>query len=164
LNSMEFWYSFLGNVKHILRGSPWTHPEIYKCNSKESTFVEFCVDGVGFKWWKSYFTDSVGLARGSNADPSTLYHYAIDLLKDKRWTTVSIIRDLLHTSRLWSSLNFFKTVDHRCKYQRANRNAIFYSFLTGSSWTVQYDKLFHRFWDETFLAKFRNKCVQNNPL
>ncbi len=53
------------------------YPELYKCNSRESTFVEFYVDG-------NNFIDSLDLGRDSNPDPGTeaewVYHYAIDLL------------------------------------------------------------------------------------
>jgi hypothetical protein len=41
------------------------YPELYKCNSRESTFVEFCVDG-------NNFIDSLGPGRDSNPYPSAL--------------------------------------------------------------------------------------------
>jgi hypothetical protein len=50
------------------------HPmyaELYKCNSWESTFVEFCVDGINF-FDENNFIDSQGLGRDSNPDPSAL--------------------------------------------------------------------------------------------
>jgi hypothetical protein len=37
-------------------------PELYKCNSKESTFVEFCVDGINLND-ENNFIDSLGLGR-----------------------------------------------------------------------------------------------------
>ncbi len=47
------------------------HPEPYKCNSRESTFVEFCVAGINL-YAENNFIDSLGLGRDSNPDPSTL--------------------------------------------------------------------------------------------
>ncbi len=47
------------------------YPELYKCNSKESTFVEFCVDGIKL-YVENNFIDSLGLGRDSNPDPSAL--------------------------------------------------------------------------------------------
>jgi hypothetical protein len=36
------------------------YPELYKCNSRESTFVEFCVDGINL-FDENNFIDSLGL-------------------------------------------------------------------------------------------------------
>jgi hypothetical protein len=47
------------------------YPELYKCNSCESTFVEFCVDGINL-FVESNFIDSLGPGRDSNPDPSAL--------------------------------------------------------------------------------------------
>jgi hypothetical protein len=47
------------------------YPELYKCNSRESTFVEFCVDGINLRV-ENNFIDSLGLGRDSNLDPSKL--------------------------------------------------------------------------------------------
>jgi hypothetical protein len=47
------------------------YPELYKCNSRESTFVEFCVDGINL-YVENKFIDSLGLGRDSNPDPSAL--------------------------------------------------------------------------------------------
>jgi hypothetical protein len=47
------------------------YPELYKCNSWESTFVEFCVDGINL-FVENNFIDSLGLGRDSNPDPSAL--------------------------------------------------------------------------------------------
>jgi hypothetical protein len=48
------------------------YPELYKkCNSRESTFVEFCVDGINL-YVENNFIDSLGLGRDSNPDPSAL--------------------------------------------------------------------------------------------
>jgi hypothetical protein len=47
------------------------YPELYKCNSRESTFVEFCVDGINL-FVENNFIDSLGLGRDSNPDPSAL--------------------------------------------------------------------------------------------
>jgi hypothetical protein len=59
------------------------YPELYKCNSRESTFVEFCIDGINL-FDENNFIDSLDPGRDSNPDPSALkpseYHYAIDLL------------------------------------------------------------------------------------
>jgi hypothetical protein len=46
------------------------YPELYKCNSRESTFVEFCVDGINL-FDENNFIDSLGPGRDSNPDPST---------------------------------------------------------------------------------------------
>jgi hypothetical protein len=54
------------------------YPELYKCNSGEWTFVEFCVDGINL-FDENNFIDSLGLGRDLNPDPSTEY-YAIDIL------------------------------------------------------------------------------------
>jgi hypothetical protein len=45
------------------------YPELYKCNSRESTFVEFCVDWINLNV-ENNFIDSQGLGRDSNPDPS----------------------------------------------------------------------------------------------
>ncbi len=45
------------------------YPELYKCNSWESTFVEFCVDGINL-FDENNFIDSLGPGRDSNPDPS----------------------------------------------------------------------------------------------
>jgi hypothetical protein len=56
------------------------YPELYKCNSRESTFIEFCVDGINL-FDENNFIDSLGLGRDSNPDTSAgVYHYVIDLL------------------------------------------------------------------------------------
>jgi hypothetical protein len=47
------------------------YPELYKCNSIESTFVEFCVDGINL-YVENNFIDSLGLGRDLNPDPSAL--------------------------------------------------------------------------------------------
>jgi hypothetical protein len=47
------------------------YPELYKCNSWESTFVEFCVDGINL-YVENNFIDSLGLGRDSNPDFSAL--------------------------------------------------------------------------------------------
>ncbi len=47
------------------------YPELYKCNSWESTFVEFCVDGINL-FVENNFIDSLGPGRDSNPDPSAL--------------------------------------------------------------------------------------------
>jgi hypothetical protein len=47
------------------------YPELYKCNSWESTFVEFCVDGINL-FDENNFIDSLGPGRDSNPDPSAL--------------------------------------------------------------------------------------------
>jgi hypothetical protein len=47
------------------------YPELYKCNSRESTFVEFCVDGINF-YVENNFIDPLGLGWDSNPDPSAL--------------------------------------------------------------------------------------------
>jgi hypothetical protein len=47
------------------------YPEFYKCNSRESTFVEFCVDGINL-YVENNFIDSLGLSRDSNPDHSAL--------------------------------------------------------------------------------------------
>jgi hypothetical protein len=47
------------------------YPELYKCNSRESTFVGFCVDGINL-FDENSFIDSLGLGRDSNPDPSAL--------------------------------------------------------------------------------------------
>jgi hypothetical protein len=47
------------------------YPELYKCNSRESTFVEFCVDGINL-FVESNFIDLLGPGRDSNPDPSAL--------------------------------------------------------------------------------------------
>ncbi len=47
------------------------YPELYKCNSRESTFVEFCVDGINL-FVENNFIDSLGLGRDSHPDPSAL--------------------------------------------------------------------------------------------
>jgi hypothetical protein len=47
------------------------YPELYKCKSRESTFVEFCVDGINL-FDENNFIDSLGLGRDSNPDPSAL--------------------------------------------------------------------------------------------
>jgi hypothetical protein len=41
------------------------YPELYKCNSKESTFVEFCVDGINLNDEEKSID-----RRDSNLDPS----------------------------------------------------------------------------------------------
>jgi hypothetical protein len=38
------------------------YPELYKCNSCESTFVEFCVDGINL-FIENNFIDSLGPGR-----------------------------------------------------------------------------------------------------
>ncbi len=38
------------------------YPELYKCNSWESTFVEFCVDGINL-FVENNFIDSLGTGR-----------------------------------------------------------------------------------------------------
>jgi hypothetical protein len=45
------------------------YPELYKCNSRESTFVEFCVDGINL-FVENNFIDLLGPGRDSNPDPS----------------------------------------------------------------------------------------------
>ncbi len=45
------------------------YPGPYKCNSRKSTFVEFCVDGINLNV-ENNFIDSLGLGRDSNPDPS----------------------------------------------------------------------------------------------
>jgi hypothetical protein len=59
--------------KHTQHSSAthFMYPELYKCNSRESTFVEFCVDGINL-FDKNSFIDSLGLGRDSNPDPSAL--------------------------------------------------------------------------------------------
>jgi hypothetical protein len=47
------------------------YPELYKCNSRESTFVEFCVDGINL-FVENNFIDSLSLGQDSNPDPSAL--------------------------------------------------------------------------------------------
>jgi hypothetical protein len=47
------------------------YPELYKCNLRESTFVEFCVDAINL-FVENNFIDSLGLGRDSNPDPSAL--------------------------------------------------------------------------------------------
>jgi hypothetical protein len=47
------------------------YPKLYKCNSRESTFVEFCVDGINL-YVENNFIDSLGRGRDSNPDPSAL--------------------------------------------------------------------------------------------
>jgi hypothetical protein len=47
------------------------YPELYKCNLRESTFVEFCVDGINL-YDENNFIDSLGLGRDSNPDSSPL--------------------------------------------------------------------------------------------
>jgi hypothetical protein len=47
------------------------YPELYKCNSWESTFVEFCVDGINL-FDENNFIDSLGPGWNSNPDPSAL--------------------------------------------------------------------------------------------
>jgi hypothetical protein len=47
------------------------YPELYKCNSRESTFLEFCVDGINL-FDENNFIDSLGLGRDSNPDLSAL--------------------------------------------------------------------------------------------
>ncbi len=54
------------------------YPEFYKCNSRESTFVEFCVDGINL-FVENNFIDLLGLGRDSS--PEVVYHYDIDLPK-----------------------------------------------------------------------------------
>jgi hypothetical protein len=66
--------------------------ELY--NSRESTFVEFCVDGINV-YVENNFIDSLGLGWYSNPDPSALksseYYFAIDLLLlNKEWFPLSI--------------------------------------------------------------------------
>jgi hypothetical protein len=60
------------------------YPELYKCNSWESTFVEFCVDGINL-YIENNFIDSLGPGAGFEPRPfgteaEWVYHYAIDLL------------------------------------------------------------------------------------
>ncbi len=47
------------------------YPELYKCNSRESTFVEFCVDGINL-FVENNFIDSLGPGRDSNPHPQAL--------------------------------------------------------------------------------------------
>jgi hypothetical protein len=47
------------------------YPELHKCNSRESTFLEFCVDGINL-FDENNFIDSLGPGRDSNPDPSAL--------------------------------------------------------------------------------------------
>jgi hypothetical protein len=47
------------------------YSELYKCNSRELTFVEFCVDGINL-FVENNFIDSLGLGRDSNPVPSAL--------------------------------------------------------------------------------------------
>jgi hypothetical protein len=47
------------------------YPELYKCISRKSTFVEFCGDGIN-SYVENNFIDSLGLGRDSNPDPSAL--------------------------------------------------------------------------------------------
>jgi hypothetical protein len=47
------------------------YPELYKCNSIELTFVEFCVYGINL-FVENNFINSLGLGRDSNPDPSAL--------------------------------------------------------------------------------------------
>jgi hypothetical protein len=47
------------------------YPELYKCNSRESTFSEFCVDGINL-FFENNIIDSLVLVRDSNPDPQTL--------------------------------------------------------------------------------------------
>jgi hypothetical protein len=54
----------------VFSGFPM-YPELYKCNSRESIFVEFCIDGIN-SYVENSFIDSLGLGRDSNPDPSAL--------------------------------------------------------------------------------------------
>jgi hypothetical protein len=47
------------------------YPELYKCNSWESTFVEFCVYGINL-YVENNFIDSLGPGRDSTPDTSAL--------------------------------------------------------------------------------------------
>jgi hypothetical protein len=47
------------------------YPELYKCNTRKSTFEEFCVDGINF-YDVNKFIDSLGLGRDSNPGPPAL--------------------------------------------------------------------------------------------
>jgi hypothetical protein len=53
-----------------MRGSR-VYPEIYKCNSRESTFLDFCVDGINL-FDENKFIVSLGLGRDSNPDSLAL--------------------------------------------------------------------------------------------
>jgi hypothetical protein len=46
-----------------------TNENSTNANSRESTFVEFCADGINDE---NNFIDSLGLGRDSNPDPSAL--------------------------------------------------------------------------------------------
>jgi hypothetical protein len=54
------------------------YQELYKCNSRESTFVDFCVDRINLNV-ENTFIDLLGLGWDSNPDPSAL--------KPKEYTT-----------------------------------------------------------------------------
>jgi hypothetical protein len=56
------------------------YPGLYKCNSRESRFVEFCVDGINL-YVGNNFIDSLGLGRDSNPDPSALKPNFIQMIK-----------------------------------------------------------------------------------
>jgi hypothetical protein len=58
------------HTEHSCAAHPM-YPELYKCNSRELTFVEFCVDGINLND-ENNFIDSLGLWRDSNPDPSSL--------------------------------------------------------------------------------------------
>jgi hypothetical protein len=58
------------HTQHSCEAHPM-YPELYKCNSWESIFVEFCVDGINL-YVENNFIDSLGPGRDSNPDPSAL--------------------------------------------------------------------------------------------
>jgi hypothetical protein len=47
------------------------YPELYKCNSCESTFVEFCVDGINL-FIENNFIDSLGPGRDDCVNKSLM--------------------------------------------------------------------------------------------
>jgi hypothetical protein len=71
------------------------YPELYKCNSRESTFVEFCADGLNLNDGNN-FIDSLGLGWDSNPDPSAL--------KPSESTTMPSTSSLTRFKKLWIPL------------------------------------------------------------
>jgi hypothetical protein len=61
------------------------YPELYKCNSWESTFVEFCVDGINL-FVENNFIDSLGPRR----DKLILFRITLSygILKSKIKTSI----------------------------------------------------------------------------
>jgi hypothetical protein len=70
MRKLQFFFKGCKSTYH----SSATHSmysEHYKCNPRESTFVEFGVDGVNLNF-ENNFIDSIGLGRDSSPDPSAL--------------------------------------------------------------------------------------------